>query len=183
VKFVRVRLDPASLKHEKAFLAAVRASRSLHAPWVSPPATSAKFRQYLAAKSDERNVSYFAFTTSGEIVGVVNISEIVRGVFRSAYLGYYAFSPHQSRGVMTATLSKVVTRAFREHGLHRVEANIQPANAASIRLVARLGFRKEGLSRRYLKINGRWRDHERWAVTREEWRRRTGTGRVGTGLP
>jgi len=176
---LRVRLELASLKHKQAFLAAVRASRGLHAPWVSPPATSTKFRQYVKAKSGDRNVAYFAFSSSGDIVGVVNISEIVRGLFRSAYLGYYVFSPHQARGVMTATLSKVVTRAFREHGLHRVEANIQPSNAASIRLVARLGFRKEGLSRRYLKINGRWRDHERWAVTREEWRHRTARARVG----
>jgi [ribosomal protein S5]-alanine N-acetyltransferase len=165
-----MRLELASLKHERAFLAAVRASRALHRPWTLPPSTPSKFRAYVKAKSNDRNVSYFVFSSSNELVGVVNISEIVHGLFCSAYLGYYAFAPHHRRGVMTAALSKVVTRAFRTHGLHRVEANIQPGNVASIRLVQRLGFRKEGLSLRYLKIGGAWKDHERWAVTREEWK-------------
>jgi ribosomal-protein-alanine N-acetyltransferase len=145
---VRVRLEIASLKHERAFLAAVRASRSLHRPWTSPPSTSRKFRTYVKAKSNDRNFAYLAFSSSNELVGVVNISEIVRGAFGSAYLGYYVFAPHQARGVMTAVLSRVVTRAFRTHRLHRVEANVQPGNLASIRLVKRLGFRREGLSLR-----------------------------------
>jgi ribosomal-protein-alanine N-acetyltransferase len=157
---VRVRLELASLKHERAFLAAVRASWSLHRPWTSPPSTSRKFRAYVRAKSNERNIAYFAFSRSDELVGVVNISEIVRGPFCSAYLGYYVFAPHHARGIMTAVLSTVVTRAFRTHGLHRVEANIQPGNVASIRLVRRLSFRKEGLSLRYLKIDGSERPRE-----------------------
>ena len=166
---LRVRLEIASQEHEQAFVAAARASRPLHRPWTFPPTTAAGFRRYLKTKAnDDRNLAYFAFV-GGDLVGVVNVSEIVRGAFCSAYLGYYAFSPHHGRGLMSTALSLVVTRVFRRHGLHRVEANIQPSNVASIRLVRRLGFRKEGLSRRYLKIAGRWRDHERWAVTREEW--------------
>lgn len=101
---------------------------------------------------------------SGEIVGVVNISEIVRGAFRSGYLGYYAFRPFERSGLMTEGLSLVIGQAFRRLDLHRLEANIQPGNEASIRLVRRLGFRREGYSPRYLKIEGRWRDHERWAI-------------------
>lgn len=165
-------LEIADRKHERAFLAAVRASRSLHRRWVSPPATPAAFRRYVKSKTNEHNVSYFAFSRAGDLLGVVNISEIVRGVFKSAYLGYYVFHPHHRKGVMSAILAGVVDRAFRKHGLHRVEANIQPGNTPSIRLVRRLGFRKEGLSPRYLKIDGRWRDHERWAVTKEEWKGR-----------
>jgi Acetyltransferase (GNAT) domain len=65
----------------------------------------------------------------------------------------------------------VVRHAFGALGLHRLEANIQPANRRSIRLVRRAGFRREGFSRRYLKIFGRWRDHERWAITAEDRRR------------
>ena len=168
---MRVRLELASLKDEQAFIAAARESRALHRSWVSPPTTPARFRAYLKAKSNDRNLAYFAFV-GRDIVGVVNVSEIVRGMFRNAYLGYYVFAPHHRRGVMTAALSQVVTRAFRRHGLHRLEANIQPSNTASIQLVRRLGFRCEGLSRRYLKIAGKWRDHERWAVTREEWKSR-----------
>ncbi len=68
-------------------------------------------------------------------------------------------------------MPSVPNRAFGELGLHRLEANIQPDNAASIALVRKPGFRLEGYSPRYLKIAGRWRDHERWAILAEEWRR------------
>jgi len=97
-------------------------------------------------------------------VGVINLSNIVYGVFRSGYLGYYAFSGFERQGYMTQGLKAVVRYAFKTLKLHRLEANIQPGNEASIRLVASCGFHKEGYSPRYLKINGRWRDHERWAI-------------------
>ena len=70
---------------------------------------------------------------------------------------------------MSEGLALVLRHAFCELRLHRLEANIQPANAASIALVRRCGFAYEGLSPRYLKVGGRWRDHERWAITREDW--------------
>jgi ribosomal-protein-alanine N-acetyltransferase len=112
--------------------------------------------------------------TDGAIVGVVNLNEIVRAALQSAYLGYYAFQPHAGQGYMAEGLGLVLRHAFRRLGLHRLEANIQPGNRASRELVRRLGFRKEGFSPRYLKIGGRWRDHERWAIVREAW----GAGRA-----
>jgi ribosomal-protein-alanine N-acetyltransferase len=99
----------------------------------------------------------------------VNLNEIVRGAFRSAYLGYYSFTPHAGHGYMAEGLRLVLRHAFRGLGLHRLEANIQPGNRASRALVRGLGFRREGFSPRYLKIGGRWRDHERWAIVREAW--------------
>jgi [ribosomal protein S5]-alanine N-acetyltransferase len=167
---VKVRIEPASGDHEGAFLAAVRRSTALHHPWVSAPRTPARFRRYISQHTGDRHLSYFAFSQAGELVGVVNVSEIVRGVFHSAFLGYCAFVPHQRHGYMTAALKRVVTECFGKHGLHRLEANIQPENRRSVQLVKRLGFRKEGYSERYLKIGGRWRDHERWAITRERWK-------------
>ena len=101
---------------------------------------------------------------------MININEIVRGVFCSGYLGYYAFVPHDGRGYMRTGLAAVLRLAFRSYGLHRLEANIQPGNGRSIALVQGLGFEREGYSPRYLKIGGRWRDHERWAITSESWR-------------
>lgn len=100
---------------------------------------------------------------------MVNVSEIVRGHFQSAYLGYYAFEPFAGRGLMQNGLSQVITHAFRKMTLHRLEANIQPGNARSRALAKELGFRREGFSPRYLKIKGRWRDHERWTILSEEW--------------
>lgn len=104
-----------------------------------------------------------------DIVGAININEIVRGPFQSGYLGYYAFSKHAGQGLMKQGLALVVGEAFTSLSLHRLEANIQPENVGSISLVRRCGFSKEGFSRRYLRIAGAWRDHERWALLREDW--------------
>lgn len=148
-----------------AFLAAVKASRRLHGRWVAPPANAEAFAAYLERMRQPGQQAFLVVRQDdGSLVGVVNISHIVMGALRSAYLGYYAFVPQAGQGLMTAGLKAVCRHAFRELGLHRVEANIQPGNAASIALAARCGFRQEGFSPRYLKINGRWRDHERWAL-------------------
>ena len=96
--------------------------------------------------------------------GVINVNEVVLGAFRSGYLSYYVFAEFERRGLMRAGLRTVIRHAFSTLRLHRLEANIQPGNRPSIALVKSCGFRKEGLSRRYLKIGGRWRDHERWAI-------------------
>lgn len=123
---------------------------------------------YLRERQGPRSYKYFVCDEVGEICGVMNLSEVVRGSFQSAYLGYYALAPHAGKGLMSLGLGLVLDRAFGDLGLHRVEANIQPKNRRSIELVKRAGFRCEGLSLRYLKIGGRWRDHERWAITAED---------------
>ena len=160
-----------SRKRRDEFLAAVRRSKKLHGRWASPPATVEKFDEYLKRVRKETHLSYWVCTERGELAGVININEIVRGIFCSGYLGYYAFAPHDGRGYMKKGLGAVLSEAFRHQRLHRLEANIQPDNESSRRLVQSVGFRLEGFSPRYLKIAGRWRDHERWAITAEEWRR------------
>jgi ribosomal-protein-alanine N-acetyltransferase len=128
---------------------------------------------------------FVVLRSSGALVGVINLNEIVRGSFQGAYLGYYGFLPHVGRGYMREGLRLVLRRAFGELRLHRVEANIQPENRASLALVRGLGFRREGFSPRYLKVAGRWRDHQRWALLAEEWRRGGGrrSSSVVAGLP
>ena len=166
----RVWLEAPALKHAAAFIEAVRRSRSLHRPWVTAPASREQYRAFLQRFRAPTHIGHFVCTRDGGLAGVINVNEIVRGSFRSAYLGYYALAPYDGHGFMRIGLRLVIQRAFRRYGLHRLEANIQPANRRSIALVKGLGFRLEGLSPRYLKIRGRWRDHERWAITAEEWR-------------
>jgi ribosomal-protein-alanine N-acetyltransferase len=169
---VQVRLEVPSARRAQEFLAAVRRSRVLHRGLSTPPRTAEQYRAYLRRVRQPSAIGYFVCLRTGELAGVININEIVRGSFQSGYLGYYAFAAHARRGYMHAGLRLVLARAFGRHRLHRLEANIQPGNAASIAMVRRCGFRREGLSPRYLKIAGRWRDHERWAMTAEDWRTR-----------
>ena len=156
-----------------AFLHAMRSSRRLHGRWV-PPASDETFDRLLRCVEDERyEPGLVCRIEDGAIVGFINVNEIVRGLFQSAYLGYAAVAAYAGQGYMREGLEVVMARAFTELGLHRLEANIQPANQASIALVRGAGFVREGFSERYLKIGGRWRDHERWAIRVEQWRART----------
>jgi len=98
------------------------------------------------------------------VAGYIEITNIVRGPFQSAYLGYYMFKGYERQGFMNWAMNVVIQKAWKELKLHRLEANIQPGNAASITLVKALGFSKEGYSPAYLKLGGRWCDHERWAI-------------------
>ena len=167
-----VHLRHPGARDREEFLAAVRRSRRLHGSWVEPPGDDMAFAAYLH-RLRQANAHGFLVRTNddGSLVGAVMISQIVLGPFRSGYLGYYAFEPHAARGLMREGLDLTVRYAFRSLGLHRLEANVQPGNAASIALVRRCGFRLEGLSPRYLNVAGRWRDHERWAITVEDRRR------------
>ena len=175
----RVRIEPLSFEaHAQEYLDAVRRSRRLHTPWVAPPRNERELRDYVRARVGPVAYGYAVRTRQGELAGVINLNGIMRGLFQTAFLGYYAFAPHASRGYMGEALAQVLRLAFGQHRLHRVEANIQPDNQASLALVERAGFRREGYSPRYLKIAGRWRDHERWAITAEEWRARHKARRV-----
>ena len=166
-----IKLKHPSIRDEEAFLSAVRRSRSLHKGLVSPPSTPEKYQRFVRSLR-RRNCTGFLVTVkdSGDLVGVVDVNEIVRGLFQSAYLGYYAFTPHAGCGLMRQGIEQVLKYCFEVLKLHRLEANIQPQNARSIALVESLGFEKEGYSPRYLKICGKWRDHERWAILKERWR-------------
>jgi ribosomal-protein-alanine N-acetyltransferase len=156
---------------QDAFIAAMRASRSVHRPWVYMPETPERYVAYLARVQDARYAPFIACRREdGAIVGFLNLSEIVRGAFKSAFLGYGGVASYAGQGYMTEAMQLLLREAFTRLGLHRIEANIQPENARSIALAKRCGFELEGFSPRYLKVGGRWRDHERWAIRAETWR-------------
>jgi [ribosomal protein S5]-alanine N-acetyltransferase len=162
----RVILRSPSDGDQAEFVELVRASARLHEPWVSLASTPAEFQAYLrryAGPSEEALL--VCLRSTGAMAGVVNINSIIRGRFQSGSLGYAAFAPAAGRGYLTEGLGLAVRHAFERLRLHRLEANIQPGNEASLRLVRRLGFRYEGYCPEMLFIDGAWRDHERWAIT------------------
>ncbi len=169
----RVYLRAPARSDQTEFTKLMRASRSFHRPWATAPTDDERFAAYLA---DSRRPDFEAMLVcrceDDAIIGFFNVSQIVRRSLQSAYLGYAAGKPFAGQGYMREGMELVLRRSFTTLRLHRLEANIQPGNRASIALAQGAGFRREGFSPRYLKIGGRWRDHERWALLAEEWRRR-----------
>ena len=164
----RVFLRAPMASDRDAFVSLMRASRSFHRPWATAPTDAERFAAYL---TDSRRPDFEAMlvcrTTDLAIVGFFNLSQIVRRSLQSAYLGYAVGKRYAGQGYMREGIELVLRHAFLALKLHRIEANIQPGNQASLRLVQRLGFRYEGLSPEMLFIDGAWRDHERWAITSE----------------
>ncbi len=140
------------------FLAAVRRSRRLHHPWVAPPTTQEDYDRYVTPDPSRVALGVFRIGDAA-LVGVVNLSPIVRGAFQSAFMGYYAFTPHARKGYLREGIELAVRHAFDELGLHRIQANVRPENVASSELLRSLGFRLESHSPRYLFLDGAWRDH------------------------
>jgi ribosomal-protein-alanine N-acetyltransferase len=168
---VRVYISPPTAADEAAFIDAMRRSRRLHGRMVRMPETSAAYARYLERAAEPGRSFYLARLRDGDdIVGFLNLGEIIRGSLQQAFLGYGGVAGHSGHGLMSEAMQLVLREAFVTLKLHRIEANIQPENAASIALARRNGFVREGFSPRYLKINGRWRDHERWAIHAERWR-------------
>jgi ribosomal-protein-alanine N-acetyltransferase len=150
-------------------LKANQESRAFHGRWVQPFTTPEGFEEWYAGQVTGASIGLVARDSeSGRIVGVTNLSQIFLKGFESAYLSYYGMVSFAGTGGMAQAVKLTTVYAFVELGLHRLEANIQPENARSIRLVKRLGFRKEGFSPRYLRIGGVWCDHERWALLADE---------------
>ncbi len=163
------RLDPLVWEDAEALIEANRQSRALHHPWATPPVDRPGFETWFRRVQTRGLVALVARAAiSGEIAGVLTLSEVVTGSFQNAYLGYYGMIATARRGLMTDALRQACRFGFEALGLHRLEANIQPGNVASIALARRAGFRLEGFSPRYLFVDGAWRDHERWALLADE---------------
>jgi ribosomal-protein-alanine N-acetyltransferase len=147
------------------FVAMMQSSQEFLLPWGDYPASEERFQKYLQSRNGQTDDGFLlCHRPSNAIMGVININCIVRGFFHSGYLGYYIGSKFSRQGYMTDGLKLVIDHAFGPMNLHRLEANVQPNNIASLALVKKCGFHKEGYSPKYLQINGQWRDHERWAI-------------------
>jgi ribosomal-protein-alanine N-acetyltransferase len=165
----RVHIRHPSAADADAFVAAVARSRRLHRPWVSPPADAEAFAEMIPTVDTPTSQRLLVCRNDGgDLVGVTNLSQIFHGPFRNAYLGYYAFAPHDGQGLMKEGLDLTIRHAFGPLKLHRIQANVQPENQRSIALLRSLGFTEEGYARRYLKIGGRWRDHVMFALLADE---------------
>ena len=170
-------LRPLAPRDGREWVALRSASRKHLAPFEPRSAPGfdafgpAGFRAQLdRARQVGSDLSLIVRREDGRLLGGINVSQFVMGPYRSAYLGYWIGQPFVRRGYMTEALQLALRRSFAQLGLHRVEANILLRNAPSRALVERAGFNLEGLSRRHLKIGGRWQDHERWALLAEAWK-------------
>jgi len=133
-----------------------------------PPPSFARFVRTLSAQARAGTALPFAMAYRGELVGQLTVSTIVRGSLCSASIGYWISEHVAGRGITPTAVALAVDHCLGPVGLHRVEIAIRPENTASLRVVAKLGLREEGLRERYLHIQGRWRDHRTFAVTADE---------------
>jgi len=154
---------------EEAFLEAMQESIGLHSPWLSAPKTHADWERYMRRLQRDNEAGFLVKRIhDGAICGVVNLNIITYEALCGAYVSYFGVAAQVEKGYMREGLTQVVRHAFDKMGLHRLEANIQPGNLPSIALAQSVGFQYEGFSPRFLKINGEWCDHERWAVLADD---------------
>jgi ribosomal-protein-alanine N-acetyltransferase len=132
------------------------------------PAAFAAMLRVLRKDAREGRCLPFAVMCDGSLVGQVTVSNLVRGAFQSASVGYWVDGAMAGQGIVPTALALVVDHCFAQVGLHRIEANVRPENAPSLRVVRKLGFREEGLHPRFLYIDGGWRDHLCFALTLED---------------
>lgn len=165
----RTHIQEPIAEDEQNFLAAMRDSVGLHYPWVTAPKDHAGWQKYMARLGRDSEAGFLVkHLDDNAICGVINLSAITYEALSSAWISYFGVVGQAGKGYMTEGMLQVIRYAFDELHLHRLEANIQPDNLASIALVKGVGFRYEGFARRLLKINGEWCDHERWAILADD---------------
>jgi len=170
----RVTLRPLRQRDRPAWETLRRANASWLERWEATSPTGeppSSFRSYVRALDRSARAGTalpFVVELDDELVGQLTVSSITRGSFWSATIGYWVSQHVAGRGITPLAVAMVSDYAWFEVGLHRVEINIRPENAASLRVVDKLGFRDEGVRRRFLHIQGDWRDHRSFALTAEE---------------
>ena len=143
--------------------------------WPSDDLTRAGFRRRLRRYAEDvaadRAYPFIAFRdTDNALIGGVTLANVRRGIVQAGTIGYWVGAPHAHRGHMTRALRVLLPTLFGELGLHRVEAACIPGNTASVRVLEKCGFTREGLARRYLCINGIWQDHLLFGLLHDDLR-------------
>jgi ribosomal-protein-alanine N-acetyltransferase len=171
----RIRLRPLTVADAPALLALRRRNADFLAPreprrpvdYLTLVAQESELREVAANRVADRGYA-FGILHEDELVGRIALNNIVRGVFQNAYLGYFVGQEHNGHGIATDAVRTVVTHAFDELALHRVQAAVMLDNPGSMRVLEKSGFRREGVARHYLQIDGRWVDHVLFGVTVED---------------
>jgi len=165
---------------EGEFLRVLDVSRTAWEPWTPARASTVtdadtfriEMERTVRGAAAGTHLRLAAFLDNGRLAGLFGLNEIVRGVFQSAYAAWMVSADAMDRGLGSEGVQALLDLAFEDEphglGLHRVQANVMPSNAASLRVAEKAGFRREGLAERYLEISGRWEDHVMFAVTAEE---------------
>jgi [ribosomal protein S5]-alanine N-acetyltransferase len=169
-----VKLRIAKMRDSKALEKIILGNREWLRPWeaTSPNAPNsfdirAQLRGLIRQLDDQSGIP-FVIEVQGVVQGQLNVANILYGSVSSAVLGYWVSPEVAGRGVTPISVALVTDYLMSQVGLHRVEIDIRPENKASLRVIEKLGFRYEGLKQRYIHINGDWRDHYVFAITREE---------------
>ena len=166
----RVKISALNSLDEQIFLNMTKESLELYAPWVFPPRDPAAFQELLKRNTQDNFETVVVRPIENqEIIGIFNLSQIFYHDFKNTILGVYANVDYQGQGLMREGLLQAVAYVFFKLKLHRIEANIMCENQRSIKFFKNFGFRHEGMSKNYLYINGAWRDHDKFALTIEDW--------------
>jgi ribosomal-protein-alanine N-acetyltransferase len=174
----RVGLRPPRLRDAPAWSALRVRNEAWLAPWEPTSTESWQSRHSIAAwpslLSSVRRLARagvalpFVVTYDDHLVGQLTVNNVIRGALRSAQIGYWIDQEHAGRGIITLAVALATDHCFGPVGLHRIQVDIRPENAPSRRVVTKLGFREEGYLKRYLDIDGAWRDHVSYAITAED---------------
>lgn len=121
--------------------------------------------QYNESRQNDKEYYFGIFENNGStLIGIINLFHVHRGSLQSALIGYYLDKDQNGKGYTTEAVQLLVDYAFSELNLHRIEAGVMPYNVASIRVLEKAGFHKEGIARKNVNINGRWEDHQVLAI-------------------
>ena len=178
MKGKKVFLRPPKAEDFAEYARLAKQSEKFHRGLIKMAKTQKDFDAFLERSESEENECFLVCHAEDRaIAGMINLSQIFRGAFQNAYLGYGLGVKFTRQGLMTEAVELILKYAFEDLRLHRIEANVQPHNTASIGVLQKNSFRKEGFSRKYLKVGGRWRDHERWAVIAEDYKSKSKNGK------